>query len=98
VETNKIKMDEDTYNYPMELEDLVRGIEYKDKKGNVRIKKFLRRIPLDPMSSSLDYDNEWGKRSYQDDRDSNSWGGENVWDVYTKSERTALDGTKYKDW
>jgi general secretion pathway protein G len=100
VEENKIQMDEDTYNYPTDLEDLVKGIEYKDKKGNVRIKKFLRRIPTDPMSSSSEYENEneWGKRSYQDDRDSSSWGGENVWDVYTKSERTALDGTKYKDW
>lgn len=96
VEKNKIKMDEDTYNYPLELEDLVRGVEYKDKKGNERIQKFLRRIPFDPMTSS--YENEWGKRSYQDDRDSSSWGGENVWDVYTKSERTALDGSKYKDW
>ncbi len=98
VEENKIQMDEDTYNYPPDLEDLVKGIEYKDKKGDVHIKKFLRRIPIDPMGSSYDYDNEWGKRSYQDDRDSSSWGGENVWDVYTKSERTALDGTKYKDW
>jgi general secretion pathway protein G len=96
VEEHKVEMDEDTYNYPMELEDLVKGVEYKDKKGNERIQKFLRRIPLDPMTSS--YENEWGKRSYQDDRDSSSWGGENVWDVYTKSERTALDGTKYKDW
>lgn len=94
VEDNTIKMDEDTYNYPEELEDLVKGIEYKDEKGEEKIKKFLRSIPIDPMTNSI----EWGMRSYQDKRDENSWGGENVWDVYTKSERKALDGTYYKDW
>jgi len=94
VEENNIKMDEDTYNYPEELEDLVKGIEYKDEKAEEKIKKFLRSIPFDPMTNST----EWGMRSYQDKRDENSWGGENVWDVYTKSERKALDGTYYKDW
>lgn len=94
VEENNIKMDEDTYNYPEELEDLVKGIEYKDDKAEEKIKKFLRSIPIDPMTNST----EWGMRSYQDKRDENSWGGENVWDVYTKSERKALDGTYYKDW
>lgn len=94
VEENNIKMDEDTYNYPEELEDLVKGIEYKDQKAEEKIKKFLRSIPIDPMTNST----EWGMRSYQDKRDENSWGGENVWDVYTKSERKALDGTYYKDW
>lgn len=94
VEDNNIKMDEETYNYPEELEDLVKGIEYKDEKANEKIKKFLRSIPIDPMTNST----EWGMRSYQDKHDSDSWGGENVWDVYTKSERKALNGTDYKDW
>ncbi len=94
VEENKVEMDEDTYNYPPTLEDLVKGVEYKDKKNNEKIKKFLRSIPIDPMTNTY----EWGLRSYQDKRDSSSWGGDNVWDIYTKSERTALDGTPYKDW
>jgi len=94
VEKNKIKLDEDTYNYPETLEMLVEGLEYEDKDGEERVQKFLRRIPIDPMTSSY----EWGMRSYQDEHDAETWGGENVWDVYTKSERTALDGTKYKEW
>ena len=95
VEENNVEVDEDTYKYPPKLEDLVEGIEYKDKKGEEKIQKFLRRIPLDPMTNSY----EWGLRSYQDDRDSESWGGENVYDVYTKSQRKALDGvTYYKEW
>lgn len=94
VEENKIKVDEDTYNYPPDLETLVKGIEYKDKKNNEKIQKFLRRIPKDPMTNSF----EWGMRSYQDDPDESSWGGENVYDVYTRSERKALDGTYYKEW
>ncbi len=95
VEENNVEVDEDTYNYPPELEDLVEGIEFKDKKGEEKIQKFLRRIPLDPMTNSY----EWGLRSYQDERDSETWGEENVYDVYTKSERKALDGvTYYKEW
>jgi len=94
VEKNKIQVDEDTYGYPEELEDLVKGIEYRDKKNRDRIKKFLRKIPRDPMTNSF----EWGLRSYQDDRDSSQWGGENIWDVYTKSESKALDDSFYKEW
>jgi general secretion pathway protein G len=56
--------------------------------------RFLRRIPVDPMTGTTD----WGMRSIQDDPDSQSWGGKNVFDVYTKSQGTALDGTKYTDW
>ena len=56
--------------------------------------KFLRRIPVDPMTRSTD----WGKRSYQDEPDASRWGGQNVFDVYTTFEGTALDGTKYRDW
>jgi len=74
--------------YPPDLETLVNGVDVADKKL-----KFLRRIPVDPMTKQ-----EWGLRSMQDDKDSTSWGGQSVFDVYTKSDQTALDGTKYKDW
>ena len=94
VEENKIKVDEDTYNYPPTLETLVEGLEYRDKKNNDRIQKFLRRIPPDPITNSQ----EWGLRSYQDDHDSESWGGENVYDVYTQSGRKGLNGIYYKEW
>jgi general secretion pathway protein G len=74
--------------YPPDLETLVNGVDVAGKKL-----KFLRRIPVDPMTKQ-----EWGLRSMQDDKDSTSWGGQSVFDVYTKSDQTALDGTKYKDW
>jgi general secretion pathway protein G len=95
----KIEVDEDTEGYPPTLEDLVKGVEVQDKdaKGKAGAKKtvkFLRRIPKDPMTNSYD----WGLRSYQDDFDSDAWGEENVYDVYTKSPALALDGTKYRDW
>jgi general secretion pathway protein G len=94
VEENKIKVDEETYNYPPTLETLLEGLEYRDKDNKDRIQKFLRRIPKDPMTNSR----EWGLRSYQDKHDSESWGGENVYDVYTTSGRKGLDGTYYKEW
>ncbi len=75
--------------YPPDLDTLVTGVDVAGKKM-----KFLRRIPVDPMTKKA----EWGMRSMQDDKDSDSWGGQNVFDVYTKSDQTALDGTKYKDW
>jgi general secretion pathway protein G len=78
--------------YPESLEILVEGVTMSGDASGKKL-KFLRRIPLDPMTGS-----EWGMRSYQDKPDSTSWGGQNVFDVYTKSEGTALDGTKYKDW
>ena len=90
----KISMDSDRYFLPEKLEDLVEGIEYKDKQGKRRIVRFLRRIPRDPMTGTL----EWGRRSYQDKRDSTDWGGENIWDVYSKSEKKALDGSSYREW
>lgn len=93
-EENKIEFDEDTYGYPEKLEDLVKGIEYKDKKNKTRIAKFLRRIPFDPVNASYD----WGLRSYQDKFDARNWGGQNVWDVYCDSSKKALDGTYYRDW
>jgi len=80
----------DSQGYPPDLETLVKGIEIQ---GGKKI-RFLRSIPVDPMTKSK----EWGLRSMQDDPDSDSWGGQNVFDVYSKSEGTALDGTKYKDW
>jgi general secretion pathway protein G len=91
------EFEEDTEGYPPELEILVEGIEATievDGQEVTKLVKFLRRIPKDPMTNSFD----WGLRSYQDDPDSDIWGGENVYDVYTKSPGTALDGSKYKDW
>ncbi|WP_348269234.1 type II secretion system protein [Edaphobacter paludis] len=79
----------DSMNYPPDLQTLVDGVDIQDKKV-----KFLRRIPIDPMTNSTD----WGLRSNQDDPDSTSFGGQNVFDVYTKSDGTALDGTKYNTW
>lgn len=76
-------------NYPPDLDNLVKGEDVQGKKL-----KFLRKIPIDPMTNSTD----WGKRSMQDDPDSDSWNGDNVFDVYTKSQGIGLDGTKYKDW
>jgi general secretion pathway protein G len=80
----------DSGGYPPDLETLVKGVEAQ---GGKKI-RFLRSIPTDPMTKSK----EWGLRSMQDDPDSDSWGGQSVFDVYTKSEGNGLDGTKYKDW
>ena len=79
----------DSQNYPPDLETLVKGVEAQGKKI-----RFLRKIPVDPMTNST----EWGLRSMQDDPDSDSWGGQSVFDVYTKAQGTALDGSKYRDW
>ena len=78
--------------YPPDLETLVDGVSVANDASGRKL-KFLRRIPVDPMTRD-----EWGLRSYQDDPGSKSWGRQNVFDVYTKSEGTALDGTKYRDW
>ena len=78
--------------YPPDLETLVDGVAVANDASGRKL-KFLRRIPVDPMTRD-----EWGLRSYQDDPDSKSWGGQNVFDVYTTSDGTALDGTKYRDW
>ena len=93
----KFEYDEETYGYPLDLETLVNGIEIKEEvegKEIERLVKFLRRIPKDPMMNST----EWGLRSYQDDLDSTAWGGENLYDVFTRSPGIALDDSKYKDW
>lgn len=79
----------DSQGYPPDLDTLVKGVDVQGTKI-----RFLRRIPIDPMTGTT----EWGLRSMQDDPDSDSWGEQNVFDVYTKSAGTALDGTKYKDW
>jgi general secretion pathway protein G len=79
----------DSQGYPPDLDTLVTGEDVQGKKL-----RFLRKIPIDPMTGQA----EWGMRSMQDDPTSDSWGGQNVFDVYSKSERQALDGSKYKDW
>ena len=82
----------DTFGYPPDLQTLVDGVALK---GSITAKyKFLRKLPVDPITESAD----WGMRSMQDDADSRSWGGQNVFDVYSKSDGTGLDGTKYSDW
>jgi len=80
--------------YPEDLETLVEGVELAGDATGKKV-RFLRRIPMDPMTSSF----EWGLRSAQDDWDSTSWGGENVYDVYSQSEALSLDGqTHYNEW
>ncbi len=79
----------DSQNYPPDLDTLVKGVDAQGKKL-----KFLRRIPVDPMTGKA----EWLLRSMQDEPNSDSWGGQNVFDVASKSTGTALDGTKYSDW
>ena len=87
-----IQVEVGSEGYPPDMETLVNGV---DMVGQVDKKfKFLRRIPRDPMTNS----DEWGLRSMQDDPQSMSWGGENLFDVYTKSQDTALDGSQYADW
>ena len=79
----------DSQNYPPDLETLVKGVDIQGKKV-----KFLRNIPVDPMTGKA----EWGLRSMQDDPTSDSYGGQSVFDVYSKSQGIALDGTRYSDW
>ena len=79
--------------YPPDLETLVEGVTVANDASGRKL-KFLRRVPMDPITHS----SEWGMRAYGDKPDSTSWGGGNVYDVYSKSEGTALDGTKYRDW
>ena len=79
--------------YPKDLKTLVDGVTAVGDASGKKL-KFLRRVPVDPMTRSA----EWGLRAYQDEPDATSWGGKNVYDVYSKSEGIALDGTKYRDW
>jgi general secretion pathway protein G len=80
-------------NYPPDLDTLVEGVTAANDATGRKL-KFLRRVPIDPMTRGT----EWGLRSYQDDPKSTRWGGQDVFDVHTTSNGTALDGTKYKDW
>lgn len=84
---------QDAQCYPESLEALVDGVKGSGANADTKL-KFLRRIPKDPMTNSFD----WGKRSMQDDPKSQGWGGQNVFDVYTKSNEKASDGTPYSDW
>jgi general secretion pathway protein G len=79
----------DSQNYPPDLDTLVNGVDVQGKKV-----RFLRKIPTDPMTGKA----EWGMRSMQDDPTSDSYGGQSVFDVYSKSQGTGLDGTKYSTW
>lgn len=79
--------------YPPDLETLVEGVEVLNDASGRKL-KFLRRIPVDPMTGT----DEWGMRSYQDRPESTRWGGQNVYDVYSTATDTALDGTKYRNW
>ena len=89
---NLIRVEVGSEGYPPDLETLVKGVPLGA--GMDRKIRFLRKIPVDPMTGQAD----WGLRAVQDDPDSTSWGGKNVFDVYSKSQATALDGTKYSDW
>ncbi|HET9837815.1 MAG TPA: type II secretion system protein [Candidatus Angelobacter sp.] len=87
---NLFRVKLDSQGYPPDLDTLVNGEEIA---GGKKL-RFLRHIPIDPMTGNAD----WGLRSMQDDPQSESWGGQNVFDVYSKSTGTGLNGTKYKDW
>lgn len=91
-----IEQDVEQKCYPLTLEELVEGVElHSQDASETKTMRFLRRIPVDPFTGEA----EWGLRSYQDDWDSTSWGGENVYDVYSLSTITALDGnTRYNEW
>jgi general secretion pathway protein G len=90
-----VQEDVDQQGYPESLEELVEGVEVGDPESSEpQVIQFLREIPVDPFTGYT----EWGLRSYQDDWDSESWGGENVYDVYSLSDLRALDGTYYRDW
>jgi len=89
---NQIRVEVGSEGYPPDLETLVNGVQLGASSD--RKIRFLRRIPVDPITGRA----EWGLRAVQDDPDSTSWGGKNVFDVYSKSTGTALDGTRYAEW
>jgi general secretion pathway protein G len=89
---HKFRTEVGSENYPPDLDTLVKGVQLGP--GDDKKLRFLRKIPVDPMTGRAD----WGLRSISDDPDSTSWGGKNIFDVYSKSSGTALDGTKYSDW
>lgn len=89
----KIQVKVGTDGYPEDLDVLVKGVTLVGDATGAKI-KFLRRIPIDPMTGTT----EWGKRSTQDDPMSTTWGGQNVFDVYSTSMERARDGTPYSEW
>jgi general secretion pathway protein G len=89
---NLIRVEVGTEGYPPDLDTLVRAVQLAGAPD--RRVRFLRRIPVDPMTRQAD----WGLRAVQDDPDSMSWGGKNVFDVFSRSTATAIDGTRYSDW
>jgi general secretion pathway protein G len=91
---NMIRVEVGSEGYPPDLETLVKGVALGGAGATGKTMRFLRRIPVDPMTGRA----EWGLRAVQDDPDSTSWGGKNIFDVYSKSTGTAMDGTKYSDW
>lgn len=91
-DNGQIEKPNDTEGYPQTLDVMVDGVQLIGQAGKTL--KVLRKIPTDPMTNSTD----WGMRSYQDEPTAGSWGGQNVFDVYTKSDGIAFDGTRYKDW
>ena len=90
----KIRVEVGSEGYPPDLDTLVKGVALGGTGAGGKNIRFLRHVPVDPMTGRA----EWGMRSVQDDPDSTSWGGNNVFDVYSKSTGIALDGTKYADW
>jgi general secretion pathway protein G len=92
----QIRVDAMTGGYPPDLETLVKGVPLAGAAAGAQGKKirFLRGVPIDPMTKQTD----WGLRSVEDDPDSTDWGGKDVFDVYSRSTGTAMDGTKYSDW
>jgi len=91
-DANKIRVEVGSEGYPPDLETLVKGVRLGA--GDDKRIRFLRRVPVDPMTGRA----EWGLRCVSDDPDSRSWCGKNVFDVYSKSQGTATDGTRYADW
>ncbi len=90
-----VQSDVEQLGYPLTIDELVEGVDVSDPLSpDAKTVKFLQRMPVDPMSGEPD----WGWRSYQDDWDSDSWGGENIYDIYSLSPVRALDGTYYRDW
>jgi len=90
----QIRVDALAGGYPPDLQTLVKGVPLVSLTGGGKTIRFLRRIPVDPMTGT----NDWGLRSSQDDADSTTWGGQNVFDVYSRSQGTAINGTKYSEW
>jgi general secretion pathway protein G len=92
VDEGRIPKDGFSTGYPKDLHILVEGVDLQG--AAAQKEKFLRRIPKDPMTE----DGEWGLRSYADEPDSVTWGGQDVYDIYSKSDKQALDGSYYRDW